>query len=40
MLGHFGDLAKPYLFQKSRDPKTGRYQHQLDKNIFSIDTTA
>ncbi|WP_162674635.1 hypothetical protein [Vibrio variabilis] len=39
MLGHFGALAKPYLFHKSRDPKTGRYQHQLDKNIFSIDTT-
>ncbi len=39
MLGHFGELAKPYLFQKSRDPKTGRYQHQLEKNIFLIDTT-
>lgn len=38
MLAHFGELANPYLFQKSRDPKTGRYQHQLSQNIFIIKT--
>lgn len=38
MLAHFGELAEPYLFLKSRDPKTGRYQHQLAKSIFTIKT--
>ncbi|WP_234494161.1 hypothetical protein [Vibrio maritimus] len=38
MLAHFGERAEPYLFLKSRDPKTGRYQHQLAKNIFTIKT--
>jgi hypothetical protein len=38
MLAYFGELANPYLFQKSRDPKTGRYQHQLSQDIFIIKT--
>ncbi len=38
MKAHFGDLAQAYLFVKSRDPKTGRYQHMLINNKFSIKT--
>jgi hypothetical protein len=40
LLAHFGELAEPYLFLKSRDQKTGRYQHQLEKRFFTIKTNS
>ncbi|WP_257275784.1 MULTISPECIES: hypothetical protein [unclassified Endozoicomonas] len=38
MRAHFGDLAQAYLFVKSRDQKTGRYQHALMDDNFLIKT--